>query len=424
MPSVVLAQPTKCDDACSVWDATKCDSSGYKTRSCEITTIDAFLFCEEKRQCDPDDVPCTYTYGDWDTSQCSTTGIMRRTHSVTSPGCIEYPPAVNLKTCPTCAYTYDPWGDCSPTGIQTRTYAYIIPLEECFQRVLPTTQQTCTYIPPIANPQPDKSISEPQPKPAPESVLSPENLNQSNFNDRTSNDWQKYYFGSENCQDINICSGLADPDNDGLNNNEEYRFGTNPKDSDTDNDGYLDGDEILRKTDPLMAPSDEKSDKMVFESPIEKGKTKKELLKITNVEMVKIEESKIGIKIIGKSLPSTFITLYVYSDPIILTIKTDSEGNWSYILSEPLADGKHQTYIALTDNTGKITAKSEPVWFIKTAEAATMIIPNKEISPTKSWFMGNYLIYIILGITGIILTLLSLGLIINSIKKQKEEDQQ
>ena len=36
----------------------------------------------------------------------------------------------------------------------------------------------------------------------------------------------------------------ADPDNDGLTNEEEQRYGTNPQNPDTDNDGLKDGDEV------------------------------------------------------------------------------------------------------------------------------------------------------------------------------------
>jgi cell division septation protein DedD len=43
-----------------------------------------------------------------------------------------------------------------------------------------------------------------------------------------------------------------DGDQDGLTNLEEYGFGTNPNDPDTDGDGYLDGEEILLGTNPLL----------------------------------------------------------------------------------------------------------------------------------------------------------------------------
>lgn len=52
-------------------------------------------------------------------------------------------------------------------------------------------------------------------------------------------------------------SGSADPDNDGLTNNEEKQLGTDPHNADTDGDGLSDGDEVNKyRTAPLKADSD------------------------------------------------------------------------------------------------------------------------------------------------------------------------
>ncbi|HUN65033.1 MAG TPA: OmpA family protein [Bacteroidota bacterium] len=52
-------------------------------------------------------------------------------------------------------------------------------------------------------------------------------------------------------------SGSADPDGDGLTNDEEKKLGTDPHNADTDGDGLSDGDEVNKyKTDPLKADSD------------------------------------------------------------------------------------------------------------------------------------------------------------------------
>lgn len=52
-------------------------------------------------------------------------------------------------------------------------------------------------------------------------------------------------------------SGTADPDGDGLTNDQEHELGTDSKKADTDGDGLSDGDEINRyKTDPRKADSD------------------------------------------------------------------------------------------------------------------------------------------------------------------------
>jgi len=52
-------------------------------------------------------------------------------------------------------------------------------------------------------------------------------------------------------------SGLADNDHDGLTNDEEKEFGTDPNNPDTDGDGLSDGDEVHKyMTNPLMMDSD------------------------------------------------------------------------------------------------------------------------------------------------------------------------
>lgn len=47
------------------------------------------------------------------------------------------------------------------------------------------------------------------------------------------------------------CSGIADPDNDGLSNTDEAQLGTDPNDADSDDDGVDDGAEVQAGTDPL-----------------------------------------------------------------------------------------------------------------------------------------------------------------------------
>ncbi len=52
------------------------------------------------------------------------------------------------------------------------------------------------------------------------------------------------YFGVEQCSDQDTCGDKADPDNDGLNNYDEFVEQTDPKVNDTDGDGLADGDEV------------------------------------------------------------------------------------------------------------------------------------------------------------------------------------
>jgi hypothetical protein len=247
----------------------------------------------------------------------------------------------------------------------------------------------------------------------------------SNFNGTTDDDWQVKYFGSAYCQAESKCGGAADPDGDGLSNDEEFRLGTNPLRSDSDNDGLADSTEIESGHDPIKSASSEGSDTVVYESPKEGGIVAKEKYEVKNIEVVESDGNK-KLKISGKGPPNTYVTVYVYSDPIVLTIKTDNDGNWSYVLDQDVEDGQHEVYVAVTDNTGKVAEKSEPLAFIKTAEAVTIIPPaeaaaaERAESPTEAWYKGGIFLFISIVFAGLMLALGSIGIYKHRTSRQSE----
>ena len=202
----------------------------------------------------------------------------------------------------------------------------------------------------------------------------------------------------------------ADFDNDGLTNKEEERLGTNPFLADSDEDGFLDGDEIKNGYNPLKFSPGDKSDKMIFQDPREKGEVKEEF-EVKEVELVKEGSPTLNkenkIRLAGKALPNTFINIYIYSSaPVIVTVKTNENGNWSYELDKDIEDGNHEAYVVMTDNTGKITAKSNPIRFIKTAQAITIekqVSGNQIKSPIESNQRKSfvYLLLIAVAFSGI-----------------------
>lgn len=176
-----------------------------------------------------------------------------------------------------------------------------------------------------------------------------------------------------------ITKAITDFDKDGLLNKDEIRYNTDPFKADSDNDGYTDFLEVSRGYNPLSEKSEEK---IAYGNPKESGETNPEVFKIEKVEIfvapTKLEE-KPKILIQGKGLPNSFVTIFIYSEPIIVTVRTDENGNWSYILDKDLNDGFHEVYVAITNNTGKIIEKSPPLSFIKTAQAISIVESERNI---------------------------------------------
>ncbi|MEI7621467.1 MAG: Ig-like domain-containing protein [Candidatus Moraniibacteriota bacterium] len=176
-------------------------------------------------------------------------------------------------------------------------------------------------------------------------------------------------------------NGMAntDSDGDGLDDVDEMKVGTDPKNPDTDQDGYLDGDEVRNGFDPLKSSQGKgtKIDKILFQSPKEYGTVsaeyKVEAVVAVATDDVDVDVDSKKIKLKGTGIPNSFVTVYIYSnDPIIITVKTNENGDWEYELDKNLEDGSHEAYVAVTDNTGKITAKSQPLAFVKTAQAVEL----------------------------------------------------
>jgi len=175
-------------------------------------------------------------------------------------------------------------------------------------------------------------------------------------------------------------------------------------------------EEVKRKTaEELPAPeiATEKKEQVIKEIT---EKIKEEQQKQT--EVIKKMEIK------GRALPNSFVTIYIYSLPIIVTVKADANGAWTYTLDKELDDGEHEIYVATTDNTGKIAAKSAPFTFTKQAAAITLtgitlpaVAPSAEV---PSFLSTTYLILTL----SLIAFILGVGLLVIGLLTMKRERQQ
>ena len=213
-----------------------------------------------------------------------------------------------------------------------------------------------------------------------------------------------------------------DSDGDGITDFDEITiYNTNPQAADSDNDGFIDGVEILSG----YNPNDSSPEALVeFESPKEAGIVREDLLEVEGIETISTDtddaaSSELVNKAVirGRALPNSFVTLYVFSTPTIITVKTEADGSWKYTFDKELEDGEHEVYVGVTDNSGRLVAKSEPLLFVKTAEAFTPVdteVINAAVTssaPSQSLFSEEVILLILsISIVMVGLVLIILGL--------------
>ncbi|MFH1565149.1 MAG: Ig-like domain-containing protein [bacterium] len=222
-----------------------------------------------------------------------------------------------------------------------------------------------------------------------------------------------------------------DSDQDGLPDDMEKRIGSDPNNADTDNDGYLDGEEVKNNFDPMgqgmfaqnMSPVDKAIlNQETMEQPITDGEVKENIMQVNEILMPNVDEDnqENSFTISGTAIPNSMVSLYVYSGIAVLaTVEADENGNWSHVFEQELKDGEHDIYATINDSEGKIEAKSNPKsFFIKEAKAVgindfvseTMSETTQQIQETATKNNSNELLFIVL-------TIIMLGVLILMLRK-------
>lgn len=217
---------------------------------------------------------------------------------------------------------------------------------------------------------------------------------------------------------------FTDSDNDEITDFDEvFIFSTDPFSADTSKNGIPDGTAILNGLDPLSADIDAS---IVFESPKDIGVIRSDILKVASLTPVPVEvdpfttEPRTGFVLTGNGLPNSFVTIYVFSQPIIVTVRTEADGSWQYRFEKELEDGSHSVYVALTDNSGRIIARSQPFFFTKVAQAFTVTgesFTDAQLTATQSnnnSLLNTTMIYLVISfavvVVGLVLLLLGMYL--------------
>ena len=215
---------------------------------------------------------------------------------------------------------------------------------------------------------------------------------------------------------------MNDSDKDEISDYDEINlYKTNPFSADSDADGHNDNIEIVQGFNPLDAEAEAP---VVYESPRDTGMVREDLLIVDSIHTV--ERGVDGIEpkalISGKALPNSFVTLYIFSTPVVITVKTDADGNWNYIFDKTLEDGDHEVYVGITDNEGKIVAKSNPISFVKTAEAFVGETEATTPQPIESAVPSLVNSEALLTIGSILVLVLGLVLIFVGLHLRREDD--
>ncbi|OGI62410.1 hypothetical protein A2818_02505 [Candidatus Nomurabacteria bacterium RIFCSPHIGHO2_01_FULL_40_12] len=140
------------------------------------------------------------------------------------------------------------------------------------------------------------------------------------------------------------------------------------------------------------------------------------------VKEVALTENK-AVLLKGQALPNSFITIYIYSTPIMVTVKTDSKGEWQYVLDKELENGDHTVYTASVNNSGNIIAKSPGYLFTKTAEAASLKdlpLAGASVEANKPGLLEGNNLYVI--VTVLVLIIVTVLVLIGMTSKKNKEN--
>jgi hypothetical protein len=157
----------------------------------------------------------------------------------------------------------------------------------------------------------------------------------------------------------------SDTDSDGLADFDELaNLKTDPAKADSDLDGVLDGVEVIGGTDPKSP--DVTSFPNISSLKINSSDTPVTLTSVRGVTNSTSGKNKTYPVIQGKSLPFSFVYIFIEGTDTTGFIKTAMDGTFQYTFEQELADGSYVVTAALATAKGELIGETKPITFTKT----------------------------------------------------------
>jgi hypothetical protein len=214
---------------------------------------------------------------------------------------------------------------------------------------------------------------------------------------------------------------VRDTDGDGVADDVELRHGLDPTKAVTN--GQTPDADALRGMKDMSGIDQAMATGAVLGHPMAEGTTDDRLAVATvaNAKSADGQPRSVGLVLRGRGVPGEVVSLYVYSDvPLVATTTVDANGEWQYTIEDPLNDGVHEAYVAINDDTGRVTRKSDPLAFVIQAAQAVApgdlkepaaLAPDVNVASTSAPSQ-NLDLYIIGGIMLLLVAILMIVIIV------------